>query len=124
MKAVSSGELTTLRSDLESACCVSTATHKRPTESNDGVGTSTVSWETIGTISVGLELPKGVTERRMNIYGESRKSSNVWLVHTPYDTDIQKHDQLIVEGKTLIIVNLTEPLSYNGLTDAFAMELS
>jgi hypothetical protein len=121
MNPVSSAELTSIRSDLESAVCDLSCTQKRATRTNDEFGSATEALATVTTFDVGLEAPRGGLLREFSSLIASQRT---WVVHCPHGQDVRQKDQLIVDSKTLIVQELLDLRSYAGLMDVLATEVA
>ncbi len=105
---LSAVELTAARA-TQALTMTNTATIQRPTHASDGMGGTRTTWATVGTTAC-RTTAAGAQDSQL-VAGQLRERAS-WRVTAPALTDIRTTDRLVIDGRTLEVVGVSAPATY------------
>jgi hypothetical protein len=93
---------------------------KRATPTPDTTGHASESYSAVVTVNGNLSQPTGGL---LQNYDYLVAGMNTWMVRVPVGTNLLEDDRLIVAGKTMRVMVILQPQSYQTSMRALAAEL-
>ena len=96
-----------------------TATIQRPSHSSDGMGGTRTVWATAGSTPCRISAA-GSADSQV-VAGQLRERVS-WKVTAPALTDIRTSDRLVIEGRTLEVVGVSAPATFETARICYCAE--
>ena len=120
MNPVSASELASIQRDLVAAVCDKTCVTKRPTKSQDGMLSESVTYNLVETTVIGLSEPTG---SQLQNFDYKIGTLKAFQGKMPVTANVQEQDHLDVDGQELIVQAILTPRSYAGLLTVLVTEV-
>jgi hypothetical protein len=121
MSGLSTDELTQMRADAATTLG-DTVDIKRPSLTNDAYGGVSLAPSTVATGVACRVVPYSSKNAGMQILSERPEGVMMWTVVMPYGTSVQSGDQLLYGSRTLDVIDVDSPRSYEATTICFCKE--
>lgn len=121
MNPISPAEMLSIQADVALAACDKDCQIQRlPTSTPDSRGVPSGVPTTIATVKAGMKQPTG---NHLQNYDYLIAAMDTWLVQFPVGTDVRAQDNLVIEGRSLVVQIILAPQSYPGLLSVLASEV-
>ena len=117
---LSTSDLAAMRTTLEVSLPESVGIGRR-SQASDGAGGYTDTWSTVASVA-GRVSPGGLTPQERAI-AERLVGVQTWTITLPALTDVRAADRLIVGSRTLEVVGVLAPRSYELCTRCVCVEI-
>jgi hypothetical protein len=118
--SIPAAELAQIQSDaaswLDQACVV-----MRATRTAEPQGGGTLAFSEVASCNVGMAIPTAGQLQNFD-YLIGTKAS--WQVKLPVGTDVLEKDQLVIGARTLSVIKVLSPRSYQALITVLATEVT
>lgn len=113
MPFLSPGDLHLMREVFDTTL-PETVVIQRPTGASDGMGGSIQTFAPAGTVNARVDPSWRKGEERE--HGGRQVAESSWVVVMAHDTDVRTEDQILHQGRTLEVVEVRTPQSWEILT--------
>jgi len=122
MSFLSTGDLALMRNEFK-LTLPETVVIQRATMTSDGLGGSVPSWAAVGTVSARVD-PLRSNSGGEGVQGGREAGASDWAVVMAHDVSVTAEDRIVHQGRTLQIVEVRTPQSWQLLTRCECVGLS